>query len=237
MTFSFTSPTGPVAASREPGEPLVACDRVSRTFGTGNVAVVAVHAVSCRISSTSRVALVGPSGSGKSSLLQLMAGLDSPTSGTITWPSWPEGPYQDPTRAGVVFQGLSLIPALTAAENVAFPLLLQGVPHEDAIARAVASLDLLGIGALGDKPPDELSGGQSQRVAVARVLTSAPRLIFADEPTGQLDRASGDRVVDVLLEAADHLGSGLVVATHDPGVADRLDTVWQMRDGEMVVTT
>ncbi len=237
MTSSSTSRTRPAAASHGAGEPLVACDRASRTFGKGTVAVVAVHAVSCTISSTSRVALVGPSGSGKSSLLQLMAGLDNPTSGTISWPSWPEGPYQDPTRAGVVFQGLSLIPALTAAENVAFPLLLQGLDHEGAIARAVASLDLVGIGALGDKLPDELSGGQAQRVAVARVLTSAPRLIFADEPTGQLDRASGDRVIDVLLDAADHLGAGLVIATHDSGVAARLDTLWQMRDGELVVAT
>lgn len=237
MTSSSTSPVRPVAGSHGPGDTLVACDLVSRTFGKGNLAVVAVHAVSCTISSTSRIALVGPSGSGKSSLVQLMAGLDSPTSGTISWPAWPEGPYQDPSRAGVIFQGLSLIPALTAAENVAFPLLLQGLRHEDAIARAAASLDLLGIGALGDKLPDELSGGQAQRVAVARVLTSGPRLIFADEPTGQLDRASGDRVIDVLLDAADHLGAGLVVSTHDSTVAARLDTLWRMRDGELMVAT
>lgn len=235
MIDSFTSQARSIVGSHRPSETLVACDLASRTFGRGNLAVVAVHAVSCTISSTSRIALVGPSGSGKSTLLQLMAGLDSPTSGTISWPAWPGGPFQDPSRAGVIFQGLSLIPGLTAAENVAFPLLLQGLRHDAAIDRATASLDLLGVRALGDKLPDELSGGQAQRVAVARVVTSGPRLIFADEPTGQLDRASGDRVIDVLLDAADHLGAGLVVSTHDSTVAERLDALWRMRDGELVV--
>ncbi len=216
-------------------DPLVVCERASRTFGRGSLAVVAVHEASCTVNADSRVALVGPSGSGKSTLLQLMAGLDSPTSGSIVWPTWETGPFQDPARAGVVFQGLSLIPSLTAAENVAFPLLLQGLSHEVAIAHAVESLDLLGIGGLGDKVPEELSGGQAQRVAVARVVSSRPKLIFADEPTGQLDRVSGDRVIDVLLEAADHLGAGLVLSTHDATVAARLDVTWRLRDGELVV--
>jgi putative ABC transport system ATP-binding protein len=165
-----------------------------------------------------------------------MAGLDSPTSGSVTWPSWPGGPAQDPSRAGLVFQGRSLIPSLTALENVAFPLLVQGTRHKQAIARAVESLDMLAIGPLADKLPEELSGGQAQRVAVARVVTSQPQLVFADEPTGQLDRASGDRVIEVLLEVADHLGAGLVVTTHDPSVASRLHEVWRMRDGELVAS-
>jgi predicted ABC-type transport system involved in lysophospholipase L1 biosynthesis ATPase subunit len=215
--------------------PLVVCDAASRTFGQGSIAVVAVHDATCTVGTESRVALVGPSGSGKSTLLQLMAGLDTPTSGSITWPTWRSGPFQDPSRAGVVFQGLSLIPSLTSAENVAFPLLLQGMRHEQAIAQAVESLDLLGIASLADKVPEELSGGQAQRVAVARVVTSRPQLIFADEPTGQLDRVAGDRVVDVLLEAADHLGAGLVLSTHDATVASRLKEIWRMHDGELVV--
>lgn len=214
---------------------LVLCEAAGRTFGRGNLSVVAVHGVSCAVTASSRIALVGPSGSGKSTLLHLMAGLDRPTSGAVTWPSWQSGPFQDPSRAGLVFQGLSLIPSLTAAENVAFPLLLQGLGHEQALAQATASLDLLGIAGLGDKLPEELSGGQAQRVAVARVVTSAPKLIFADEPTGQLDRVAGDRVIEVLLEAADHVGAGLVVTTHDPSVANRLDTIWRMHDGELVV--
>ena len=111
---------------------LVLCERASRTFGHGRTAVVAVHDVSCGVSASSRVALVGPSGSGKSTLVQLMAGLDRPTSGTVAWPAWGSGPLHDPSRAGVVFQGPSLIPSLSAVENVAFPLLLRGVGRDQA---------------------------------------------------------------------------------------------------------
>jgi predicted ABC-type transport system involved in lysophospholipase L1 biosynthesis ATPase subunit len=215
-------------------EPLVVLEHVARTFGHGQTAVIAVHDVSGAVRATSRIALVGPSGSGKSTLVQLMAGLDEPTAGTLSWPRWDHGPRHDPSRAGVVFQGASLIPSLSAEENVAFPLLLRGTADQDALNRARDSLALLGLGGLADRTPDELSGGQAQRVAVARVVTSAPELILADEPTGQLDRASADRVVDVLLDAADHLGAGLVVATHDPLVARRLGETWTLRDGALL---
>jgi predicted ABC-type transport system involved in lysophospholipase L1 biosynthesis ATPase subunit len=216
-------------------ELLVVCDSVARTYGHGTIAVVAVHGASCTVDSTSRVALVGSSGSGKSTLLHLMAGLDTPTSGTVTWPSWPSGPFQDPSRAGLVFQGPSLIPSLSALENVAFPLLLQGVAHQEAAARARQSLELLGLGWLSDRPPEEMSGGQAQRVAVARVVTSRPQLILADEPTGRLDRLAGDQVVDLLFDAAEHLSAGLVIATHDRAVEDRMKSIWRMRDGELQV--
>lgn len=216
-------------------EVLVVCDQVARTYGHGPLAVVAVHGATCTIESDSRVALVGESGSGKSTLLHLMAGLDGPTSGSLTWPTWPAGPFQDPSRAGVVFQGPSLIPALSALENVAFPLLLQGVGHEDATARALESLELLGIGWLADRAPEEMSGGQAQRVAVARVVTAGPGLILADEPTGRLDRVSAERVMNLLVDAAEHLGAGLVVATHDPAMAACLTESWRMRDGELEV--
>ena len=215
--------------------PLVECDHAARTFGHGPVAVVAVHGASCTVSASSRVALVGPSGSGKSTLLLLMAGLVQPTSGQVRWPAWGSSPLHDPTRAGVVFQGNSLIPSLSAAENAAFPLLLRGIDPAEAMARALDSLALVGLDGLAGKVPDELSGGQAQRVAVARVVTSRPRLILADEPTGQLDRMAADRVVDVLLEAADHLGAGLVISTHDPAVAARMQVTWRMRDGGLKV--
>lgn len=214
--------------------PLVVCEAAGRTFGGGSLAVVAVHGATCTVTGSSRVALVGPSGSGKSTLLQLMAGLDTPTSGSICWPAWPEGPFRDPSRAGLVFQGNSLIPALTAAENVAFPLLLQGIEHEDAMARAIEALRLVDMAGQAGKLPEELSGGQAQRVAVARVVNSRPGLILADEPTGRLDRASGDRVIGVLLEAADHLRAGLLVSTHDAALSRRLEVTWRMRDGELV---
>jgi putative ABC transport system ATP-binding protein len=214
---------------------LVECERAARTFGHGPVAVVAVHGASCTVSASSRIALVGPSGSGKSTLVLLMAGLDHPTSGAVRWPAWDSSPLDDPSRTGVVFQGNSLIPSLSAAENAAFPLLLRGVEPGEAMAQARDALALLGLDGLAGKVPDELSGGQAQRVAVARVVTSRPQLILADEPTGQLDRVAADRVLEVLLEAADHLGAGLLVSTHDPAVAARLQETWQMRDGELTV--
>ena len=216
-------------------EPLVECQHAARTYGHGPVAVVAVHGASCTVSASSRVALVGPSGSGKSTLVLLMAGLDHPTSGAVRWPAWGSSPLHDPSRAAVVFQGNSLIPSLSAAENAAFPLLLRGIDPREAMARARDALGLLGLDGLAAKVPDELSGGQAQRVAVARAVTSRPQLILADEPTGQLDRAAAERVVEVLLEAADHLGAGLLVSTHDPAIAARMQVTWQMRDGELRV--
>ena len=210
---------------------LVECTQVARTFGQGPGAVVAVHGVSCSLSRSSRVALTGPSGSGKSTLVLLMAGLDRPTSGQIRWPVWGSSPRHDPSRAGVVFQGDSLIPSLSVLDNAAFPLLLRGVTAGEAMARAHDSLALLGLESLARKVPDELSGGQAQRVAVARVVTTRPQLILADEPTGRLDRAASERVVEVLLEAADHVQAALLVSTHDPAVAARLPVSWCMSDG------
>ncbi len=215
------------------GDTLLVCDHVSRTFGSGTRAVVAVHDVSCTVESGARIAIVGPSGSGKSTLIHLLAGLDEPTQGSIGWPDG--SPQEDPTRVGVVFQGPSLIPALTAQENVALPLVLRDVPHRDAQESALATMRRVGVHPLANQLPDELSGGQAQRVAVARVLTMQPRLILADEPTGQLDKHSAQQVIDVLLAAADELGASLVIATHDPSVSERLATRWLMRDGSLAV--
>jgi putative ABC transport system ATP-binding protein len=215
--------------------PLVVCDRVGRTYGRGDRAVVALHEVSCVVDACSRVALVGPSGSGKSTLLHLIAGLDRCTSGEVSWPAWGGTPFGHPSRAGVVFQEASLIPSLSAAENAAFPLLVRGVAPDEAMERALGALGLLGIAGVAGQTPDELSGGQAQRVAVARVVTAEPALVLADEPTGKLDRAASGRVLDLLLEAARHVGAGLVVSTHDRCVADRLDETWTLHDGELVV--
>jgi putative ABC transport system ATP-binding protein len=135
----------------------------------------------------------------------------------------------------MVFQGPSLIPALNVVENVALSLLLAGAARDEALRRALGALDRLGIGELARKLPEELSGGQAQRVTVARVLTCRPSLILADEPTGQLDHEAGGRVVSVLLEATDELGAALVVATHDPTVATRLTERWRMVDGRLAV--
>jgi putative ABC transport system ATP-binding protein len=214
-------------------EDLVRAVDVSRTYGQGSAAVVAVHSVSCGVAATDRVALTGRSGSGKSTLLHLLAGLDRPTAGTLRWPALGGSPAGRPGLVGIVFQGPSLLPPLDAAENVALPLLLAGAEVADSRRRALAALAGAGISDLAGKLPEELSGGQAQRVAVARVLASSPRLILADEPTAYLDASHRDEVVRLLLAAADTLGAGLVIATHDARVADQLPSRWVMDDGRI----
>ncbi|MER6568314.1 ABC transporter ATP-binding protein [Streptomyces sp. NPDC001093] len=212
-----------------PDEPLVVCREAALTFGQGPQAVVAVHGANLEIGSGDRLAVVGPSGSGKSSLLHLLAGLEQPTSGTVTRAE-SLGPY----GIGLVFQGDSLIPALSVAENAALPLVLADRPEPQAREAALAALALVDAADLADRLPEEISGGQAQRVAAARVLAQAPRLILADEPTGRLDHATGARVLDALLTAADHTGATLVVTTHDPAIAARLTVRRTMRDGRLL---
>src|SRR5512133_3085694 len=215
---------------------LVICEEVSRVFGTGPGAVVAVHGTSCVIDADSRVAVIGSSGSGKSTLLHLLAGLEQPTVGSVTWP----GLLPEPERAfqiGVVFQSPSLVPALTVAENTALPLVLGGTPDGESQTRAAEALAAVGMDDLAGKLPEELSGGQGQRVAVARVLAQRPRLVLADEPTCQLDRATGQHLIGVLLATASQIGAALVVSTHDRAVADHLDTHWYMYEGRLYTST
>jgi putative ABC transport system ATP-binding protein len=191
--------------------------------------VVAVHGADLDVRSGDRLAVVGPSGSGKSSLLHLLALLERPTGGTIVRPGL------DGSRdVGLVFQADSLIPALDVTENTALPLVLAGCPEEETRGLVAEALDVVGVAGLADRLPDEISGGQAQRVAVARVPAQAPRLILADEPTGRLDHATGARVLDALLAAADRTGAALVVTTHDPAVAARLTTRRIMRDGRLL---
>jgi putative ABC transport system ATP-binding protein len=216
---------------------LVTCVGLARTFGEGVSAVVAVHGVTCSVCPGDQIALSGPSGSGKSTLLHLMAGLEVPTSGSLSWPALGGHPLAHPGRIGVVFQGPSLLPALDVTENVSLPLLLSDTPEADAARSSLKALQRLDIADLARKLPEELSGGQAQRVAVARVLAARPKLILADEPTGQLDHHAASLVMDVLLQASAELGAALVVSTHDPLVADRLPERWTMRDGRMTTTS
>jgi ABC-type lipoprotein export system ATPase subunit len=213
---------------------LVRFSGLARTFGRGTAAVVAVHGADGEVLAGARLALTGPSGSGKSTLLHLLAGLDEPTAGTIAWPALGARHELRPGPVAVIFQGPSLLPPLDVAENVALPLLLAGSDAAEATDAAHTALDRLGLAGLASRLPEELSGGQLQRVAVARALAGRPRLILADEPTGQLDHDTGAAVVDALLEAADTLGAALVVATHDPLVANRFDSQWSMSDGRLV---
>ena len=214
---------------------LVSCENVARTFGSGEHAVVAVHGATCKVFAGDRIALMGPSGSGKTTLLHLISGLDEPTVGTITWPALGERSMLRPGRLGVVFQSPSLMAPLDVLENVALPLLMVGMDRTTAAIAAQAALQRLGLSDLAAKWPEELSGGQAQRVAVARVLAGQPRLILADEPTGQLDHVTGGQVIDMLIQAADELGAALIINTHDPVVADRLPQQWSMADGRLTI--
>lgn len=214
---------------------VVVCREASLTFGTGSAAVVAVHGTSCVIPPDARIAIAGPSGSGKSTLLHLLAGLERPTTGSVNWPGLPHQGDALAREIGVVFQGPSLIPTLSVTENVALPMVLAGATDERAQRRARECLAMVSAGEFADKLPEELSGGQAQRAAVARVLAQEPALILADEPTGQLDHHTADRVVDAILAAADELDAALVVTSHDQRVTERFGQLWTMHEGRLDV--
>jgi ABC-type lipoprotein export system ATPase subunit len=214
---------------------LVRCDGVTRTYGHGQTATVALQATDCEVHAGQRIGLVGPSGSGKSTLLHLMAGLDDPTTGTVSWPAIGTRDELRPARVAVIFQGPSLLPPLTVLENTALPLVIGGMADTQARDVARGALRTLDLEELADKLPEEISGGQAQRVAVARALAGKPSLILADEPTGQLDSVNGAVVVDVLLAASAHAGAALVISTHDLQVAARLPERWEMHSGELIL--
>jgi len=184
------------------------------------------------------VAIVGHSGSGKTTLLGLLAGLDRPTTGAVLLEGTELGTLSEDERArlrreriGFVFQAFQLIPTLTARENVEVPLELRGTPDP---ARARALLERVGLGGRGHHYPAQLSGGEQQRVAIARAFIHAPRILFADEPTGNLDRATGNRIVDLLFELNREQGTTLVLVTHDPDLATRAGRVIRLEDGAVV---
>lgn len=220
--------------ARGSAPPLVRMHGAARAFGSGPAARVALRQATCEVPQGARIALMGPSGSGKTTLLHLMAGLDDPTTGSIEWPAIGSRDSLRPGPVAVIFQGPSLMPSLSVIENVALPLILAGSTDADARARAVRALERLNLSEIGTKLPEEISGGQAQRVAVCRALADDPRLILADEPTGQLDHEAGAHVVDLLLQAADHAGAALVVSTHDPAIGARLLTKWSLADGEIL---
>jgi ABC-type lipoprotein export system ATPase subunit len=214
-------------------EPVVRCIGVGRTYGRGESATVALQPTDCEVAPGARIAIVGPSGSGKSTLLHLMAGLDQPTVGRVDWPAIGRPEVLRPGTVAVVFQGPSLLPPLNVEENVALPLVLAGETDAEARRHARLALALVDLAELRDKLPEEISGGQAQRVAVARALAGDPVLVLADEPTGQLDHVAGAAVVDVLLAAADETGTAVVLATHDPAVWDRFEERWQISNGRL----
>ncbi len=218
-----------------PDRILVEASNAGRTY-PGQTPVVAIAAVTCSVMPGDRIAITGPSGSGKSTLLYLLGGLESATSGSVTWPAL--GPLKElrPAKVAFVFQVPSLLVALTVVENVELPLLLDHIDEDNARRSALAALERLDLGRLADNLPEELSGGQAQRVAMARALAYRPKLILADEPTGQLDHPTAQRLFDVLLAALEGTDTALVVATHDQAIADRLHTVWYMHYGILEIS-
>jgi putative ABC transport system ATP-binding protein len=221
---------------------LELCD-VVRVHGCGETAVHALRGVSLTVEPGELVAVMGPSGSGKSTLLNLAGGLDAPTSGTVLVEGTDLGGLSRAQMAavrrrsvGYVFQDFNLIPALTAAENVALPRELDGIRMRDVRRESTAALDEVGLSELADRFPDELSGGQRQRVAIARALVGPRRLVLADEPTGALDSRTGEWVLRLLRTRCDAGAAGVLV-THEARHAAWADRVVFLRDGAMVDET
>jgi putative ABC transport system ATP-binding protein len=222
---------------------VLALRAVTRVHGTGPTAVHALREVDLTVRPGELVAVMGPSGSGKSTLLNLAGGLDRPTSGTVEVEGIDLAGLSRAQLArmrrrslGYVFQDFNLVPALTAAENVALPRELDGVPARRARAEALAALDEVDLAEYGHRFPDHLSGGQQQRVAIARALVGPRRLVLADEPTGALDSQTGESVLHLLRTRCDGGASGILV-THDARLAAWADRVVFLRDGVIVDET
>lgn len=220
-----------------PPEPLAMADRASRRYGKGDAATQALRSATCAVFPADRIALVGPSGSGKSTLLHLLSGLDRPTGGSVTWPALGERAALHPRLVADIFQGPSLLPPLTVLQNVRLPMALAGLSDAEATERALEALSAFAVDHLRDKLPEEISGGQAQRVSIARTVALRPRLVLADEPTGQLDSVTAKRVLATLFDRLDARGAALVLATHDPALAERCALTWRMTDGILTTGT
>ncbi len=221
--------------------PVVRTESLTKTYGAATHPVYALRQVSLTIEAGEFVAIMGPSGSGKSTLLYLLGGLEKPSSGQV-WINQADLSTMDDNglsrlrrqQIGFVFQFFNLIPVLTAQENVAMPLILDGVTRPDAFDRADQALEKVSLSARKSHRPAELSGGEQQRVAIARALVTQPALILGDEPTGNLDTRSSDEVVALLRNVVDQWGRTLVIVTHDPRVAAYADRIIFLKDGQIV---
>ena len=223
-----------------PDSPAVEAVGLSRTYVAGGSAVEALAGVSFEIPRGQAVAVMGPSGSGKSTLLFLLAGLDRPDAGTVRVAGVDWNGLRGRERAafrrrvcGFVVQGSGLLPQATAAENVEVPLLLDGAGPAERAARVREGLERVGLTAHGAKLPDQLSGGEQQRAAIARALVGRPSLVLADEPTGSLDSVTAQEITALLIAAAREHGAAVVLVTHDPTVAAHADRVVTLHSGHL----
>jgi putative ABC transport system ATP-binding protein len=219
---------------------MITLKNVSRAYGEGDKAVPAVRDVSVDIAPGTFVTIVGASGSGKSTLLHLMGALDRPSSGAVLLEGKDLGQMSDDERTltrrdriGFVFQFFNLLPTLTALENIALPARLAGRPGAATKKRAAELLDRVGLGARGGHRPDQLSGGEMQRIAIARALMMDPPILLADEPTGNLDSATGKSILELLRGAVDAHRT-VVLVTHDAAVAKKGNRTLTMADGKLV---
>jgi putative ABC transport system ATP-binding protein len=212
---------------------------VTLRFGNGEAAVEVLRGVSVSVTAGERLAILGPSGSGKSSLMAVLSGLERATSGKVMVAGADFSALDEDGlararrgRIGIVLQAFHIIPTMTAIENVGVPLELAGIPDHEARARA--ELTAVGLSHRLDHYPTQLSGGEQQRVGLARAIAARPALIFADEPTGNLDAATGEAVVEMLFARLAETGATLVLITHDAALAARCDRVIEMKDGHII---
>ena len=216
---------------------MLRCEALTRTFPSGGRELPVLKSITLDVPNGSFVAILGPSGSGKSTLLGLLAGLDRPTSGRVWLDGVDLSSLSEDERAqlrgekvGFVFQSFQLIPTLTARENIQVPLELRG---REAQARADELLGRVGLEGRGHHFPSQLSGGEQQRVALARAFSHRPRVLFADEPTGNLDAATGARVIELMSELNREVGTTLVLVTHDQTLAARAGRIVRLHDGAL----
>ena len=217
---------------------MISLEKVRKSFARGREQLDVLAGLDLKIEEGSFEALMGPSGSGKSTLLNLIAGLDQPTSGKVIINGSDIGSMSEGQRAGwraqnigFVFQTYNLMPVLTAVENVELPLLLAKLPASERRKRAEIALRVVGLEDRGGHLPSQLSGGQEQRVTIARAIVTDPKIIVADEPTGDLDRHSADEILKLLEKLNKEQGKTIVMVTHDPAAADRAKTVHRLDKG------
>ncbi len=224
--------------------PLIQTENLTKIYGSGETAVTALDHVNIQVKEGEFVAVMGPSGCGKSTLLHLLGGLDRPSEGGVSIDGTAIADMKDDDltrlrrqKIGFVFQFYNLIPVLTATENAALPVTLDGVRPTEARKRAIEWLERFNLGERLNNRPDQLSGGQQQRVAVARALVAEPALILADEPTGNLDTRSGNEIAGLLRDVTKKYGRTVVMVTHDPRIAAYADRIIFLKDGKVVDET